>query len=110
MRIAGFVPDLMDRSRWSAVEHVGDPEALVGVDADLVVVDLDRLPALDLVGRIGAPTLGFCSHVHDELRLAAIEAGCDEVVARSRVGRVLADRLDAWPGPDEASPRDGTGR
>ncbi|MEM9035615.1 MAG: hypothetical protein AAGD18_13565 [Actinomycetota bacterium] len=113
MRIVGYVPDLMDRSRWSAVAHVAEPADLAGAEADLVVVDLDRLPTLDLLADIGAPTLGFCSHVHDELRDAALAAGCDEVVPRSRMARVLTDRLTGAEDvrrPDETGPTPETGR
>ena len=91
MRIVGFVPDLMDRSRLGgAVEVVTEPASLVGVSADLVVVDLGRDGVLEVVGRIDVPTIGFCAHVDDELMSAATAAGCDEVLPRSRFFRRIA--------------------
>ncbi len=94
MRIVGFVPDLMDRSRLGrGVELVDAPADLVGTDADLIVVDLGRPGVLEVLGRIEAPTLGFCAHVDDQLMSDAADAGCDEVLPRSRVFRRLADLL-----------------
>ena len=94
MRIVGYVPDLMDRSRFGgAVELVDDPAELVGTDAELVVIDLGRLGSLELLGRIEASTLGFCAHVDEQLMSDALAAGCDEVLPRSRVVRRIADLL-----------------
>ena len=94
MRVVGFVPDLMDRSRLGGrVELVDDPDDLVGADADLILLDLGRPGALDVVGRITVPTLGFCAHVDDQLMIDAAAAGCDEVLPRSRVFRRLAGLL-----------------
>lgn len=104
MRVFGYVPDLMDRSRWSAVTHVQEPARLGSVDADLVVVDLDRLDSLSVLADIAAPTLGFCSHVHDQLRADALAAGCDEVVPRSRMARALAERIAPPSAAPESEP------
>jgi hypothetical protein len=94
-----FVPDLMDRSKITAVvpgavaaSAVGD---LVAGAGDTVVVDLSRPGALEavapLVGR-GARVIGFASHVDRGGLDAARAAGC-EVFARSaffsRIGEVL---------------------
>ncbi|MEO1061004.1 MAG: hypothetical protein AAFZ07_06275 [Actinomycetota bacterium] len=99
MRIVGYVPDLMDRSRLGgAVELVDDPAELVGAEAELVLLDVGRPGVLDVVGRITAPTLGFCAHVDDALMSEASAAGCDEVLPRSRVFRRLAALLADEPG------------
>jgi len=87
-RIAAYVPDLMDRSKVAAaadgrVTFVSRPDELVGVDADLVVVDLDRPGVLEVLSRIEARTVGFGSHVQRHLLEAARAAGCDHVLARS---------------------------
>lgn len=92
MRIVGYVPDLMDRSRLGgAVDLVDAPGDLVGADADLILVDLDRPGVLEVLDRITTRTLGFCAHVDDQLMDAAATAGCDEVLPRSRAFRRLAD-------------------
>lgn len=63
------------------------------VGADLVLVDLSRPGVLDVVGSLAARTVGFGSHVDDELLAAARAAGCDEVLPRSRFFRTLATLL-----------------
>ena len=94
MRIVGYVPDLMDRSKLGgAVELVAEPADLVGADADLILVDLGRPGVLEVLARITSPTLGFCAHVDDQLMSDATAAGCDEVLPRSRVFRRLSALL-----------------
>jgi hypothetical protein len=87
-RIAAYVPDLMDRSKVAAaadgrVTFVSCPDELVEIDADLVVVDLNRPGVLEVLPRIEVPTVGFGSHVQRALLEAARAAGCDHVLARS---------------------------
>jgi PleD family two-component response regulator len=41
----------------------------------------------------GTPTLGFFSHVQQELKAAAAEAGCDRIVARSTFATALPEIL-----------------
>ncbi|HEU4943574.1 MAG TPA: hypothetical protein VFT10_00265 [Solirubrobacterales bacterium] len=63
--------------------------------ADLIVADLDSANPEALVG-LGAPVLGYYSHVDVETRTAAEAAGVDLVVPRSRMARELpqlAERL-----------------
>lgn len=93
--VLAWVPDLMDRSRFGArVLFVSDPSDLVG-PADLVLIDLARLPDLAVISTIAAPTIGFAPHVDGDLAEAARTAGCDEVLARSvffrRLGQILSD-------------------
>jgi len=76
MTTIAYVPDLMDRSRLSAVAavtFVDRPDDLpsAAIDADLVVVDLGRPGVLDALAKIATPTIGFGSHVDREL----LEAG-----------------------------------
>ena len=95
-RVAAYVPDLMDRSRLSGaaeVTFVDHPEALVGTDADLVVVDLTRPGVLEVVPRVGAPVIGFANHTRRELMDAAQAAGCDRVLARSAFFSRVAELL-----------------
>ncbi|MBV8295926.1 MAG: hypothetical protein JO085_03745, partial [Acidimicrobiia bacterium] len=66
MRVAAYVPDLMDRSKVSAAApdatFVARAEDLASVDADLVVLDLTRPGAVDVIPRVRAKTVGFCRH------------------------------------------------
>lgn len=43
----------------------------------------------------GVRTVAFLSHVHEELRQAAIAAGCDEVMPRSRFVTMVDSLFDA---------------
>jgi hypothetical protein len=92
MKVVAYVPDLMDRSRISAVagagvevEYVSSPGGLrePAASADLVIVDLGRPGVLDVLPDVAAPTVGFGSHVDRELLAAAHASGCDQVLARS---------------------------
>jgi hypothetical protein len=93
--VVAYVPDLMDRSRFSAVtgvrvRFVGSPAELAPAStesgASVVVVDVSRPGVLDALisGGIAGRVVGFGSHVDTELLDAARAAGCSEVVARSR--------------------------
>ena len=87
MKVAAYVPDLMDRSKVAAAApgatFVARAADLASVDADLVVLDLTRPGALDVIGRIQARTVGFCRHTMRDVIAAAEEAGCDRVLVRS---------------------------
>lgn len=103
MRVAAYVPDLMDRSRIGAVADrlgadvvvVAGPEELAGVaGADLVVVDLGRPGAIDALSGLGpVATVGFASHVDRDLLRRARTAGCGQVLARSAFFGRLPDLL-----------------
>jgi len=96
-RIAAYVPDLMDRSKLAAVADVtfvSSPAELAATPADLVVVDLSRPGVLEALNQeIGVRTIGFGSHVDHELLAAAVAAGCDEVLPRSRFFARLPELL-----------------
>jgi hypothetical protein len=68
-----------------------------GEPADVQVVDLTA----DVDGRLAAasaadlPTLAFYSHVEQDVRRRAEEAGVDRVVPRSRMAREAAALVDA---------------
>ena len=87
MKVAAYVPDLMDRSKVSAAVpdavFVSRPEELIAIDADLVVLDLTRPGAIDVLSNLDAPTLGFCRHTMRDVIAAAEAAGCDRVLVRS---------------------------
>lgn len=91
MKVLAYVPDLMDRSRLQAasaaagaeLEVVAAPDALVGMPADLCVVDLSRPGILDVLPQLNGRVIGFGPHVDRDLLRAARAAGCREVLARS---------------------------
>ena len=87
MKVVAYVPDLMDRSKVAAAApgatFVSDPNLLAEADADLVVLDLTRPGAVDVLPRVQARTIGFCRHTMRDVIAAAEAAGCDEVLVRS---------------------------
>ena len=83
-------------------------EALRESPPDLLVLDLNsaRFEPLTLLRRLRSdeatrdvPTVGFLSHVQKDLAVAAREAGCDRVVARSAFTKDLP-RILAGHTPD----------
>jgi len=83
-------------------------EALRESQPDLLVLDLNsaRFEPLALLRSVRSdeatrdvPTVGFLSHVQKDLAVAAREAGCDRVVARSAFTRDLP-RILAGSTPD----------
>lgn len=84
VRIAAWVPDLMDRSRFGpGTTFVARPEDLAELDAEVVVVDLGRLEEPGRVGAVRGRLVGFAPHVDDERLAAAQAAGFDEALPRS---------------------------
>jgi hypothetical protein len=103
-RVLAFVPDLMDRSRLSAVPGIelrfaGAASELAtlssGWAADIVVVDLGRPGVIEALatGGLSGRIIGFGSHVDTETLDAARAAGCHEVLPRSRFFANPAERL-----------------
>jgi len=106
-RVAVVVPDLLFGSQvQGALRAAGHDVRAVRsaadvADAEVVVVDLMAdgvdLPAL---AALPARTLGFFAHVQPEVREAALAAGFDQVVPRSRMhreGAELVARLASAP-------------
>lgn len=89
-RVALLCPDLLFGSKLQgALRAAGHEPVAPGAAADLLVVDLTD----DVDARIAAsrdatvPRLGFYSHVEQDVRRRAEEAGFDRVVPRSRMAR-----------------------
>jgi DNA-binding NarL/FixJ family response regulator len=106
-RIVAFVPDLLFGSHVvGALQAAGHEVQLVSVlaadtEGDLLIVDLtadaeQRIEtARSVIGR-GTRTLAFYAHVEADVRTAALQAGFDLVVPRSRMARegaALVQRL-----------------
>lgn len=84
-------------------------DALEESPPDLLVLDLNssRFEPLELLRTVKSgeatkeiPAVGFVSHVQKDLAVAAREAGCDRVMARSAFTRDLPQVLAGHP-PDE---------
>lgn len=103
MNVAAYTPDLMDRSKIAAAvpgcRFVARPEALVGLaDTDVVLVDLSKKGVLEILGDLvagGARVVAYGSHVDTALLAAAEDAGCTEVLPRSRFFSRLPQILSA---------------
>ena len=97
VKVAAYVPDLMDRSKVAAAApeatFVATPDELASLDADLVVLDLTRPGAVDVIPLVQARTLGFCRHTMGDVIAAAEAAGCDRVLVRSEFFAGLPDVL-----------------
>jgi PleD family two-component response regulator len=119
-RVLAAVEDLLFRSKISETASSLGIEAafprnprrvLVAIQEsppDLLVLDLNsaRFEPLALLESVRSdeatrdvPTVGFLSHVQKDLAVAAREAGCDRVVARSAFTRDLP-RILAGRTPD----------
>ena len=98
MTVAAYVPDLMDRSKVAAAApgatFVTDPADLADMAADLVVLDLSRPGAVDVIPQLAGRTVGFCRHTMRDVIAAAREAGCDQVLVRSEFFARLPEVLD----------------
>ena len=122
-RVLAAMEDLLFKSKVSeTASRLGieakfprSPEKLLAAlrdsPPDLLVLDLNsaRFDPLALLREIDAdyvPTVGFLSHVQKDLAVAAREAGCDRVMARSAFTRELPRIL---AGEDAASTNDEAG-
>jgi hypothetical protein len=89
-RVALHCRDLLFGSKVEgALRAAGHEVGREVEDPDVVVVDLTD-PDLPWPAAAGAPRLGFYSHVDQETRRRAEEAGFDLVVPRSRMNREAA--------------------
>jgi hypothetical protein len=89
-RIALLSPDLLFGSKvQGALRAAGHEVVSPDAPADLLVVDLtaDAEERLGAVRDAKVPTLGFYSHVEQDVRRSAEEAGITRVVPRSRMAR-----------------------
>jgi hypothetical protein len=101
-RVALLCPDLLFGSKLQGALRAAGHEP-VGPDdeAELLVVDLtdDVDVRIARSAEAGLPRLGFYSHVEQDVRRRADEAGFDRVVPRSRMAREAPALVDAMLGP-----------
>ena len=97
-RIALLCPDLLFGSKLQgALRAAGHEPVAAGEEAELLVVDLtaDHERRIEASAAAGVPRLGFYSHVEQDVRTRAEEAGFDKVVPRSRMAREPAALVEA---------------
>ncbi|HEY7455487.1 MAG TPA: hypothetical protein VH683_13030 [Thermoleophilaceae bacterium] len=98
LRVALLCPDLLFGSKLQGALRAAGHEP-VGPDdeADVLVVDLTDEPDARIERSAGAtiPRLGFYSHVEQDVRQRAEEAGFDRVVPRSRMAREAAALVES---------------
>lgn len=100
-RIALLCPDLLFGSKLQGALRAAGHEP-VGPDdeAELLIVDLTadpdaRIAQSEAAATGGTPRLGFYSHVEQDVRRRAEEAGFDRVVPRSRMARETAALVES---------------
>jgi len=97
-RVALHCRDLLFGSKVEgALRAAGHDPVRAGETADVVVVDLTD-PDVPWPEAGSAPRLGFYSHVDQETRRRAEEAGFDLVVPRSRMNREGAALVEKLAG------------
>ncbi|MBI5652648.1 MAG: hypothetical protein HZC40_19720 [Chloroflexi bacterium] len=105
--IFALVPDLMFATRIEdAAKRLGYPIKLIDAPDEierampaLVIVALDAPDWESVVAsakRAGARVLAFGSHKNVAVMVAAKNAGCDQVVARSMLAAELPNLLTKW--------------
>ena len=97
-RVALLCPDLLFGSKLQgALRAAGHEPVEPGDEAELLVVDLTVEPDERIASSAGAgvPRLGFYSHVEQDVRRRAEEAGFERVVPRSRMAREAPALVEA---------------
>jgi hypothetical protein len=97
-RVALLCPDLLFGSKLQGALRAAGHEVMGPRDeADLLVVDLTSEPDARIAEAAGAgiPRLGFYSHVEQDVRRRAEEAGFERVVPRSRMAREAAALVES---------------
>jgi hypothetical protein len=97
-RVALLCPDLLFGSKLQgALRAAGHEPVPAGEEAEVLVVDLTDEPDARIEQATGAgiPRLGFYSHVEQDVRRRAEEAGFERVVPRSRMAREAATLIES---------------
>jgi hypothetical protein len=87
-RVSLHSPDLLFGSKVEGALRAAGHDVVRGGDGEVAVVDLTQGEVPDPPA--GVPTLGFYSHVEQDVRRAAEAVGYDMVVPRSRMNREAA--------------------
>jgi CheY-like chemotaxis protein len=81
------------KSEIDALDKARSAPALMIVDLNCAAIDPLRLIAMLKAETAGVPLVGYLSHVQGELKVAAQQAGCDTVLARSAFSQSLPQIL-----------------
>jgi CheY-like chemotaxis protein len=91
-----------DKDVLDAVETSGEKPSLIIFDLNNHLANpLKTIPKLKKELKKDTNILGFVSHIQGDLKLKAIEAGCDTVVPRSAFSQNLPNLLRRHGAPDE---------
>jgi len=91
-----------DKDVLDAVETAGEKPSLIIFDLNNHLAQpLKTIPKLKKVLKKETNFLGFVSHIQGDLKLQAIEAGCDTVVPRSAFSQNLPNLLRRHGAPEE---------
>jgi hypothetical protein len=107
VKVVALVPDLLDRSRiegaaagtGAELRFISSMDDDAASDADLVVIDLSRAGALDVLDSSRARVIGFAPHVDTATLAGARQDGRVEALPRS----VFFARLPALFREDSSS-------
>jgi hypothetical protein len=97
-RVALLCPDLLFGSKLQgALRAAGHEPVGPDDDADVLVVDLtdDSAARIEQASGARVPRLAFYSHVEQDVRRRAEEAGIERVVPRSRMARETAALVES---------------
>jgi hypothetical protein len=99
VKIALLCPDLLFGSKLQGALRAAGHEPVPSTDAaaEILVVDLTDEPdaRIEESAKAGLPRLGFYSHVEQDVRRRAEEAGFERVVPRSRMAREAAALVES---------------
>lgn len=100
MKVRLISDDLLFGSKVEAMIRAAGGEQAVDGPVELTILDLtdaggEVARAVEFARAAGAPILAYYSHVDDDVRRAAIEAGVDKLVPRSRMMREGAELIVA---------------
>jgi hypothetical protein len=97
-RVALLCPDLLFGSKLQgALRAAGHEPVAPTDDADVLVIDLtdDADARIEQARAAQVPRLAFYSHVEQDVRRRADEAGIERVVPRSRMAREAAALVES---------------
>jgi len=97
-RVALLCPDLLFGSKLQgALRAAGHEPVAATDDADVLVIDLtdDADARIEQARGAATPRLAFYSHVEQDVRRRAEEAGIERVVPRSRMARDAAALVES---------------
>ncbi|HAQ42359.1 MAG: hypothetical protein ACPHL4_05070 [Acidimicrobiales bacterium] len=94
-RIAAYIPNLMDRSRFAShVEMLPTLDDLKSANADLILIDASKPEVLEYLPA-GPRVIAFAPHVNEQILDLAKAAGCADALPRSiffkRLPQLLGD-------------------